>query len=101
MLISHNPVFMLTCYTANPAANIQSTAAASHNMLNMHVIFQNALASAEKINKCPWSRLPLGANQSANKSRVISHPPDKGGFPSQIIEVFWKMFLQLNSEINL
>lgn len=101
MLISHNPVFMLMCYTANPAANIQSTAAASHNMLNMHVIFQNALASAEKINKCPWSRLPLGANQSANKSRVISHPPDKGGFPSQIIEVFWKMFLQLNTEINL
>lgn len=47
MLISHNPVFMLTCYTANPAANIQSTEAASHNMLNMHVIFQNALASVE------------------------------------------------------
>ncbi len=70
-------------------------------MLNTHVAFQNAVASAEKINKCPWSRLPLGANQSANKSRVISHPPYKVGFPLQIIEVSWKMFLQLNTQINL
>lgn len=76
MTKSHNSAYV--CRTSVNAADIQTTAAASHNTLYAYVAFQETLASDE--------------------SRVISHP---FLYLLQIIEVSLKVFLQLNTQINL